>query len=153
MDFLKKTISVDFKGMKVALDCANGAAFEVAPSLIRELGAEVVVMNNHPDGYNINVDCGSTHPDKISQFLKETGAQIGLAFDGDADRLIAVDENGDVVDGDKIMAICGRHMKSKGQLKNNTVVTTVMSNIGFDIAMKEKRLKVCENESWRSLRT
>jgi len=141
MDFLKKTISVDFKGMKVALDCANGAAFEVAPSLIRELGAEVVVMNNHPDGYNINVDCGSTHPDKISQFLKETGAQIGLAFDGDADRLIAVDENGNVVDGDKIMAICGRHMKSKGQLKNNTVVTTVMSNIGFDIAMKENDLK------------
>lgn len=141
MDSLKKTISVDFKGLKVALDCANGAAFEVAPSLIRELGAEVVVMNNHPDGYNINVDCGSTHPDKISQFLRETHAQIGLAFDGDADRLIAVDENGDIVDGDKIMAICAKHMKSKGQLKNDTVVTTVMSNIGFDIALKENGLK------------
>lgn len=140
-EFLKRTIKGDLTGMKIAMDCANGSAFEIAPSLFRELGAQVVVTNNHPDGLNINNDCGSTHPNNIARLTKEVGAHLGLAFDGDADRLIASDENGRVIDGDRMMIICGLDMKSTGQLKGDTIVTTVMSNIGLQMAAKENEIK------------
>lgn len=140
-EYLKTTIKGDLCGLKIAMDCANGAAFEIAPSLFRELGAEVTVTNNHPDGLNINNDCGSTHPEKVARLTKEVGAHIGLAFDGDADRLIAADENGRVIDGDRMMLICGMEMKRNGRLKNDTIVTTVMSNIGLAMAAKENDIK------------
>lgn len=134
---VKETVSIDFKGIKVAMDCANGASFEVSPSTLREMGAEVTVINNHPDGLNINNDCGSTHMDKVARLTKEIGAHIGIAFDGDADRMLACDENGNLVDGDKIMVILANAMAKKGNLKNNTVVSTVMSNMGFDKALSK----------------
>lgn len=145
-EFLKTTISHPLKGIKVAMDCANGASFEVSPALLRELGAEVTVINNHPDGLNINLDCGSTHPDKVAMLVKSIGADIGLSFDGDADRLIAVDELGNVVDGDKMLAICGGYLKSEGQLKENTIVTTVMSNMGLDVAMKAQDIHIAKTK-------
>ena len=136
-DFLKTTINCDFKGVKIAIDAGNGAAYKSAPKLLKDLGAEVIIINDHPDGTNINKGCGSTDPEVISQLVKETGADVGLSFDGDADRLIAVDENGDIIDGDHIMAICGLNLKKHNKLKKDTIVGTVMSNIGLEIAMKE----------------
>lgn len=136
-DFLKTTLNCDFKGLKVALDVGNGAVYKPAPKLFKDLGAEITVINDKPDGININKGCGSTNPEVISKLVKETGSDIGLSFDGDADRLIAVDEKGKVVNGDHIIAICGMHLKKQAKLKNNTVVATVMSNIGLEIAMKE----------------
>lgn len=144
--FLKTTVNHSLKGLKVAMDCANGASFEVSPALIRELGATVTVINNHPDGLNINLDCGSTHPDKVANLVKSIGADIGLSFDGDADRLIAVDELGQIVDGDKMLAICGTYLKSIDQLDKNTIVTTVMSNMGLDVAMKEKGIDIAKTK-------
>lgn len=136
VDFVKSTVDCDFSGFKIALDCANGASFAVAPRAFREMGAEVYIINNAPDGKNINVNCGSTHPDVISAFVRETGADVGLSFDGDADRLIAADEAGRVVNGDHIMAICGIHLSKQGRLPKSTVVATVMSNLGLDVALK-----------------
>lgn len=109
----------------------------MAPVIFEELGAKVHVINNTPDGCNINANCGSTHPDALCQFVREVGADVGLAFDGDADRLIAVDEKGNIVDGDHVMAICGCHMKRQGLLKNDTVVSTIMSNMGLEVALKK----------------
>ncbi len=146
MDFLKNTISVDFKGLKVAMDCGNGAAYKAAPELLHELGAQVFVINNKPNGVNINVNCGSTKPAEVQKLVLETGADIGLSFDGDADRLIACDENGNIVDGDHVLAICGIHLKKKGILKNNTVVGTVMSNMGLDIALKENAINLSKTK-------
>lgn len=146
MDFLKSTINVDFKGLKVAMDCGNGAAFKAAPELLHELGAQVFVINNNPNGVNINVNCGSTKPEEVQKLVLETGADIGLSFDGDADRLIACDENGNIVDGDHVLAICGIHLKKKGTLKNNTVVGTVMSNMGLDIALKENTINLTKTK-------
>lgn len=142
MDFLKDTIETDFKGLKVAVDCGNGANFKAAPELLQELGAQVVVMHNDPNGININVNCGSTKPEEIQKLVLESGSDIGLSFDGDADRLIACDENGNIVDGDHVLAICGLHLKEKGKLKNDTVVGTVMSNMGLDIALKKNGAKL-----------
>jgi phosphoglucosamine mutase len=139
IDFLKKTIDVNLRGLKIAVDCANGASYIAAPSVLADLGAEIIVINNKPDGKNINVNCGSTYPQDLQKLVKETGAHIGLAFDGDADRLIAVDNRGELVDGDHIMAICAKHFKEKGKLNNDTIVTTVMSNMGFDIAMRREK--------------
>lgn len=136
-DFLKTTLDRDFKGLKIAVDAGNGAAYRSAPKLLKELGAEVILINDTPDGMNINKGCGSTNPEVIGALVKEVGADIGISFDGDADRLIAVDENGEVVDGDHIMAICGICLKKQGKLKNDVIVGTVMSNIGLEIAMKE----------------
>ncbi|MCK8059490.1 MULTISPECIES: phosphoglucosamine mutase [unclassified Fusibacter] len=138
---VKETVTGDLTGLKIAMDCANGASFEVAPSTLRELGAEVVVINNHPDGLNINKDCGSTHLDKVARLTKEVGADLGLAFDGDADRMLAVDENGEEVDGDKIMVIIAKALAGQGKLKHDTVVSTVMSNMGFDKALESVNLK------------
>ena len=120
-----------FKNMRVGLDCANGSSFTIAKSVFDALGAETHVISNHPDGLNINTDCGSTHIGRLQQFVKENHLDVGFAYDGDADRCLAVDENGELVDGDKIMYICGKYMKELGTLVNNTVVTTVMSNFGL----------------------
>ncbi len=124
-------------GMKIVLDCAHGAASSVAAEVFEKLGATVFPYYNTPDGCNINDHCGSTHPDKIRQLVVECEADVGLAFDGDADRLIAVDEHGCVVDGDSIMAICAIDMKKRGILLKDTLVATVMSNMGLEIAMRE----------------
>lgn len=127
-----------FKGKKVGLDCSNGSAFAIAKSVFDALGADTYVINNKPDGTNINMDCGSTHIEHLQKFVRENGLDVGFAYDGDADRCIAVDENGRVVDGDLILYVCGLYMKEHGMLDTNTVVTTIMSNIGlykaFDIA-------------------
>lgn len=136
MDFLKTTIDVDLKDIKVAMDCGNGAVSDIAPELIEELGAEVVAINTEPDGLNINKNCGSTNPSMIKELVKEIKADIGLSFDGDADRLIAVDNKGELLDGDHIIAICGTDLKEKGKLKNNTVVGTIMTNMGLDDYLK-----------------
>lgn len=142
MEFLKDTINVDFKGLKVAVDCGNGAVYKAAPELLNELGAQVYVIHNDPNGININVNCGSTKPEEIQKLVLETGADIGLSFDGDADRLIASDENGNIVDGDHVLAICGISMKEKGNLKSNTVIGTVMTNMGLDICLGEKDINI-----------
>ena len=120
-----------FKGKKVALDCSNGSASAIAKSVFDALGAQTHVINAQPDGTNINRNCGSTHIEELSRFVQEQSCDIGFAFDGDADRCIAVDEHGEVVDGDKILFICGKYMKEKGELYNTTVVTTIMSNLGL----------------------
>lgn len=145
-DYLKTTLKYDFKGMKIAMDPGNGAAYEIAPQIFRELGAEVFVINDKPNGININLDCGSTHPEEVQKLVKEYGADIGLAFDGDADRLIAVDNECQIVDGDHILTICGTFLKKLGQLKKGTVVATVMSNIGLDIAMKDQGCHVVKTK-------
>ena len=129
---------VDFAGIKIALDCAFGAAYKTTPTALRKLGAEVICINNEADGKHINVECGSTHLEQVSALLKETSADIGLAHDGDADRLLAVAPDGSVVDGDYIIAICARDMKERGVLKNNMVVGTVMANLGFAQAMQRE---------------
>ena len=129
--FLIQTVSKSFKGKKIGLDCANGAASSIVKSVYDALGAETYVINNNPDGFNINVDCGSTHIEVLQKYVKENKLDCGFAYDGDADRCIAVDENGEVVDGDAILYICGKHMKEEGYLESNTIVTTIMSNIGL----------------------
>jgi phosphoglucosamine mutase len=139
IDFLKKTVDVNLRGLKIAVDCANGASYIAAPSVLADLGAEIVIINNKPDGKNINVKCGSTHPEDLQKLVVESGANVGLAFDGDADRLIAVDNRGQLVNGDHMLAIFGKFFKEKGMLKNDTIVGTVMSNIGLDIAMKREK--------------
>lgn len=144
-DFLKSIIDVKFDGIKVAVDCANGASYKAAPRILTDLGAEIVVKHNTPDGTNINLNCGSTHPEVVSKMVVEEGCDIGLAFDGDADRLIAVDEKGNVVDGDYILAICSTALKEKGLLKNDTVVGTIMTNMGLD--------KFCESKGMNVVKT
>lgn len=130
-EFLQGTVKNRFDGIKIVLDCAHGAAFELAPLIFRELGAEVIAIGNTPNGLNINDNCGSTHTELIREAVVKHGAQLGLSFDGDADRLIAIDHTGAEVDGDFILCICGDEMKRRGTLKHDTIVTTVMSNIGF----------------------
>lgn len=131
IDFAVSTTDIKLDGLKIAVDCANGASSVTAKTALEKLGAEVVVINDKPNGININANCGSTHIDALSEFVKKSDIDAGLAFDGDADRVLAVDENGNLVDGDKIMAICALDMKSRGLLPDNTVVATVMSNLGF----------------------
>lgn len=126
-----KSVPVDLTGLKIVVDCAEGAAYYTSVEALKELGGSVVAIHNNPDGTNINSSCGSTHMEELQARVVYEKADIGLAFDGDADRLLAVDENGKIVDGDQIMAIVGNHMKSRGQLKNDTIVATVMSNLGF----------------------
>ncbi|WP_022661585.1 phosphoglucosamine mutase [Paucidesulfovibrio longus] len=125
-------------GLKVVLDCANGAAYNVAPTILRELGAEVVTLACEPDGLNINENCGSLHPEVLAAAVVEEGADIGLALDGDADRLIVVDEKGNVLDGDQIMALCAQDLLDRGELKSKTLVATVMSNMALEVFMEER---------------
>ncbi len=146
MNFLKGTIDCDLKGLKIAIDCANGASYEAAPQLLAELGAEVLAINNNPDGININKDCGSTHMFGLKQFVTQCGANLGFAFDGDADRVLAVDENGVMIDGDQIMAIIGLALKQKNKLEKNTIVATVMSNLGFDIMAQNNDLQLVKTK-------
>lgn len=120
-----------FKNMKVGLDCSNGSASSIAKSVFDALGARTYVINNEPNGTNINTNCGSTHIGVLQKFVKEKGLNVGFAYDGDADRCIAVDENGNIVDGDLILYVCGKYLKEEGKLNNNTIVTTVMSNLGL----------------------
>ncbi len=142
VDYLKSIINVDLQGVKVVLDCANGAAYEVAPIVFKELGAQVIDINTSPNGKNINDKCGSTHPEKLQECVIENKADLGLAYDGDADRLIAVDENGNIVDGDHIMILSAVHLKKKQQLSNDTLVITVMTNIGLIVAAKENGINL-----------
>ncbi len=142
LEYIKSIAKDDFSNLNFAIDTANGAASELAPTLFRELNANVHVLNDKPDGININNNCGSTHLEGLSKYVIDNNLDFGLAFDGDADRLLAVDSKGNLVDGDKIMTICAHDMKEKNELKNNTIVVTVMSNIGFHKAMKENDLDV-----------
>lgn len=142
----KSTIDVDLSGMKIALDCANGSAYYAAVETFRDLGAEVVVINNDPDGININKSCGSTHPEELMDYVVRKECDLGLAFDGDADRCLAVDEKGKLIDGDFIMAICAKEMKKQGRLKDDVLVVTVMSNLGLDIAAKKEGIKTVKTK-------
>ena len=137
-----RAVHVDLRGMKIVVDCAEGASYYTSVETLKELGAEVVAIHNNPDGTNINANCGSTHMGELQARVVFEKADVGLAFDGDADRLLAVDENGHQVDGDVIMAIVGNHMKSKGELKDNTIVATVMSNLGFFLMGKEQGIHI-----------
>lgn len=137
LDHLAECIEADLSGITVVVDCANGAASKVAPEAYKNAGATVIPMYNTPDSYNINEHCGSTHIDKLQAAVVEHGADLGIAHDGDADRCLAVDKNGTVVDGDQIMAIIATAMKDSGDLKENTLVATVMSNLGLKLAMNE----------------
>lgn len=145
IDFAKSTIAASLEGLKVALDCSNGAAYKAAVKAFRELKAEVYVINDNPDGTNINEKCGSTHPEELMEYVVKKGCDIGFAFDGDADRCLAVDEKGNLINGDFILALCGKHLKEIHRLKDDTIVVTVMSNLGLDIA--------CENLNISTLKT
>ncbi|MDO4594999.1 MAG: phosphoglucosamine mutase [Tissierellia bacterium] len=129
--FLIQTVTKSFKHVRVGLDCANGASSAIAKSVYDALGADTFVINDKPNGYNINVDCGSTHIEKLQQFVRENNLDCGFAFDGDADRCIGVDNEGNVMDGDHILYVCANYLKEEGKLENNSIVTTVMSNIGL----------------------
>ncbi len=147
-DYIHHLLSVtdmDFKGYKIALDCANGSSSVSAKEVFTRLGAEVVVINADPDGVNINRNCGSTHLEQLQKYVVENGCDLGFAFDGDADRMLAVDHTGEIVDGDKCIAICAKQMKKLGKLKNDTAVVTVMSNLGF--------FKFCEDNGIRCEKT
>ncbi|WP_411709313.1 phosphoglucosamine mutase [Corynebacterium sp. LaCa116] len=141
---LKEVVSTDLKGIKVVVDTANGAASKVAPQAYEAAGAEVIAIHNKPNAFNINEDCGSTHIEKTQAAVVEHGADLGLAHDGDADRCLAVDAEGNVVDGDQIMALLAVGMKEENDLRFNTLVATVMSNLGLKIAMKEQGIEVKE---------
>ncbi|MDR0930917.1 MAG: phosphoglucosamine mutase [Clostridiales bacterium] len=146
IDFLKSTINVSLFGQKIALDCANGASSYIAAKIFTDLGAEVIQINNQPSGENINLRCGSTHLAPLKMCVTQNCCNYGFAFDGDADRMLAVDENGTEVDGDQILMICGGHLKRAGKLKNNTIVATVMSNLGLTIAAKEQNISIATTD-------
>jgi phosphoglucosamine mutase len=138
-EFVKSSIprGMDFSGMRLVVDSANGAAYKIGPRILTELGADVISLYDHPSGMNINQGCGSLYPEVVSRATVANNAQIGIAFDGDADRTILCDEKGSIVDGDAVMAICALHMMKEGRLKQNTLVATVMSNLGLEIAMQK----------------
>jgi phosphoglucosamine mutase len=144
IEYIKSTLpkGMTFEGMKIVVDCANGAAYKITPWLLRELGAEVISINDKPDGMNINVNCGSSHIEKLQKAIKQHEAHIGIAHDGDADRAIFCDEKGKMVDGDQVMGMWALEMKRKGMLKNNTVVSTVMSNFGFEEYLKKNEIQL-----------
>lgn len=148
IEFAKATFPrrLSLKNLTIALDCANGAGYRVAPLIFRELDAKVYVYGNNPDGLNINLQCGSLYPETIQKAVLEHRADIGIALDGDADRVIMVDENAQIIDGDTILAICARDMKKKGLLKGNKVVSTIMSNFGFLKAMEELDIQVIRSQ-------
>lgn len=144
LDYVQASVKSSFQGYKIVLDCAHGAAYELAPKVFEALGAEVITVGAEPNGCNINDHCGSTHPEALQKAVLEHGAFIGFAFDGDADRLIAIDETGEEVDGDYILSICGHALNQSGQLQQSTIVTTVMSNIGFFKGIEAVGMKVAK---------
>lgn len=146
VQFLKGAVSLYLNNLKIVLDCANGAAYKLAPRVFKELGAEVVPIFNSPDGININENCGSTRPQVLQDAVLEHGAHAGLAFDGDADRVIAVDEKGQLVDGDRIMVICAKYLQAAGMLAQNKIVVTVMSNMGLHLALQESGIEISETK-------
>ncbi|GAB6169029.1 phosphoglucosamine mutase [Clostridium carnis] len=146
MDYAMSTIPVDLKGIKVALDCANGACYKAAVKAFRELGADVYVINDNPDGTNINENCGSTHPEELMDYVVRKNCDLGFAFDGDADRCLAVDEKGTLINGDFILTLCAKHLKDIGKLKEDTLVVTVMSNLGLDIACKNEGINIIKTK-------
>ncbi|WP_404447016.1 phosphoglucosamine mutase [Sutcliffiella horikoshii] len=141
LQFLKQTVDEDFSGIHIALDCAHGATSSHATHLFADLEADITTMGSSPNGLNINDGVGSTHPETLAQLVLEKGADIGLAFDGDGDRIIAVDEKGQIVDGDQIMFICAKYLSENGRLRHNTVVSTVMSNLGFYKALEASNVE------------
>ena len=141
IDHVKNTVHFSLDGMKIAIDCANGSSSVTAQTLFTELGAQVVMLHDQPDGVNINRDCGSTHMESLMAYVKEHDMDAGVAFDGDADRCLMVDEQGNFVDGDFIMAICAMDMKSRGKLAGNAVVGTIMTNLGFQRFCEENGMK------------
>ncbi len=144
-DFIKKALKGDnLNGLKIAVDCANGASYLSSVEALVELGAEVFAVHNHPNGTNINLKCGSTHTEKFCEYVKNIDVDLGLSFDGDADRLLVVDELGNLIDGDKIMLICADFLKQNNQLSKDTLVTTVMTNLGLVNAAKEKGIKIVQ---------
>ncbi|MCK5504774.1 MAG: phosphoglucosamine mutase, partial [Thermodesulfovibrionia bacterium] len=144
IEYIKSTFPKGrtLEGLKVVVDCSNGSAYKITPYALNELGADVIPINDAPDGININADCGAAHPEAMQRAVLEHKADIGIAHDGDADRTILCDEKGEIVDGDKIMAVCAMDMKKDGKLKGNTVIATVMSNIGFELFLKKSGIKV-----------
>jgi phosphoglucosamine mutase len=142
--FLKNTFPQDLtlEGLHIVLDCANGATYKVAPIVFEELGAQVTVLGNKPNGENINKNCGALYPGLVSAMVRKKKADLGISFDGDGDRVIFVDENGEVIDGDQIMAICASRMVKERRLKKNTLVTTVMSNMGLEVALRERGVRL-----------
>ncbi len=146
MEYLKTTIDIDLSGVKVAVDCGNGALSKIAPELLKEMGADIIVVNDKPNGVNINLKCGSTNPDIIKTLVLETKADIGLSFDGDADRIIAVDEMGNIMDGDHILAVCGTELYKQNKLKNSTIVGTIMTNMGLDLYLKENGMNIVKTQ-------
>ncbi|MDD4237230.1 MAG: phosphoglucosamine mutase [Desulfotomaculaceae bacterium] len=146
VNYACSTVSTDLRGLKLVVDCANGAASHVAPLIYKKLGAEVLPIFNNPDGVNINKRCGSTHPEDLMEAVIEAGADLGLAHDGDSDRVLAVDAEGRLVDGDQIMVACASHLKAKGQLEKDTVVVTVMSNLGLHLAFRDRGIHVLETK-------
>lgn len=142
VEFMKKCVPVDLKGLKIVVDCAEGASYYTSVRTLEDLGANLIPIHITPDGTNINANCGSTHMDELQARVVYEKADLGIAFDGDADRMLAVDENGKMVDGDQLMAICGNYMKEKGTLKKNTIVVTVMTNLGFALMGEEKGIHV-----------
>lgn len=142
VEFEKETVPVDLSGLKIVIDCAEGASSYTSVKALKDLGADLIAIHTEPDGTNINADCGSTHMDELKARVVSEKADVGIAFDGDADRMLAVDENGKMVDGDEIMAICGNYLKSKGRLAKDTIVVTVMTNLGFSIMGKEQDINI-----------
>jgi len=142
LQFLKQTVQEeDFSGLRIALDCAHGATSSMAPHLFADLEADIITIGTSPNGTNINDGVGTTHPEALQDIVVKEGADVGLAFDGDGDRLIAVDENGEIIDGDTIMYICAKYFHEQGMLKKNTVVTTVMSNLGLYKALEQSGIQ------------
>jgi phosphoglucosamine mutase len=142
--FLKESFpkALSLEGKKVVIDAAHGAAYKVAPKVFKELGAQVTMIHDEPNGFNINANCGALHPQSLAEKVLEVGADIGIALDGDADRIVVVDEKGHILNGDKIIALCALHLKKQGALKNNGVCVTLMSNLGFDLLMKKEGIQV-----------
>ncbi|MBV4436415.1 phosphoglucosamine mutase [Clostridium tyrobutyricum] len=146
IEFAKSTVDIDLTGLKVALDCANGASSVTSVKAFKELGADVYVINNDPDGVNINKNCGSTHCEELMEYVVNKKCDIGFAFDGDADRCLAVDERGNLISGDFIIAVIGKYLRDKGKLNKDSVVVTVMSNLGLDIALNKEEIKTVKTK-------
>ncbi len=146
LDYLISKLGVDLSGVKVAMDCGNGALYEIGPRAIERLSGDLVAINTRPNGMNINDNCGSTNPEMIQNLVLETGADIGISFDGDGDRIIACDELGNIIDGDHILAICSKYFKDKGRLKQDTVVGTIMTNMGLDDYLLNSGMKIVKTQ-------